>query len=100
MAELKEIITEKYNTAQSLGAVVEVIGSWVWAEFKTIPSPEVRTKLKAEGFKWNLKRKLWQYAGIPSKGNSKTPKELLKYKWGCFQIATPETDKSNGVVVI
>ena len=35
---------------------------WVWYEFETKPSEEVRAQLKEAGFHWNQNRGVWQHA--------------------------------------
>ena len=43
--------------------VVELVGSWIWIEFPTKPSPELRQALKDTGFFWNPKREAWCHSG-------------------------------------
>jgi len=45
-----------------------LVGSWVWAEFKSAPAQEVRDFLREVGFRWNKTRKAWQNAA----GNPRT----------------------------
>jgi hypothetical protein len=40
-----------------------VVGTWVWIGFDTIPDAATRDFLKAEGFRFNFKRKVWQHSG-------------------------------------
>jgi len=39
----------------------EVVGAWVWLSFDTKPDSETREYLKAEGFRWNRRRAVWQH---------------------------------------
>ncbi len=41
----------------------KVVGRWVWITFATIPDRETRDWLKAEGFRFNWKRQVWQHSG-------------------------------------
>ena len=40
-----------------------VVGAWVWVAFDAIPTTETRDFLKAEGFRFNFKRRVWQHSG-------------------------------------
>ena len=40
----------------SLADAVAVIGDWTWLSFHERPSAEVRTELKAEGYRFSSKR--------------------------------------------
>jgi hypothetical protein len=81
----KTLLTDKAACALSLGAVVEVVGSWVWARFDTKPDEITRERLKAENFHWNQKRKLWQWAGRPAAG-SPLGSNAIRAKYGAFEV--------------
>ncbi len=51
---LKSEIPEIWDRAQ-------VVGTWVWLEFRVPPLKEIRVKLKELGFHWNARRKSWQH---------------------------------------
>ena len=56
----------------------EVVGQWVWIEFDGKPSEEIRTKLKAVGFKWIKKRGKWAHnCGVHSRRGRINPR--VKY---------------------
>lgn len=38
-----------------------VVGQWVWCEFPSKPSADVRDFLKGSGFRWNADRAAWQH---------------------------------------
>ncbi len=38
-----------------------VVGRWVWCEFPSKPSADVRDFLKGSGFRWNADRAAWQH---------------------------------------
>lgn len=40
--------------------VAKVVGAWIWAEFPEKPSVETLAFLKARGYRFNPKRKVWQ----------------------------------------
>ncbi len=59
-------LIRKAEVAKQAGASrVEIIGRWVWAWFTGVPSPQARQVLKDARYKWNAKRKVWQFAGVP-----------------------------------
>lgn len=39
-----------------------IVGKWIWCSFPEKPSKEVIDWLKANNFKWNQTRKVWQNA--------------------------------------
>ena len=39
----------------------EVVGKWVWVQFKEQPSAEIRQQLAQLGFHWNRERQAWQH---------------------------------------
>ena len=44
------------------------VGRWIWCEFQSKPSAEIRTALKERGFRWNKGRNVWQHAcGFPTR---------------------------------
>lgn len=38
-----------------------IVGQWVWCEFPSKPSADVRDFLKGTGFRWNAERAAWQH---------------------------------------
>jgi hypothetical protein len=57
--EVREVIVAKAAVAKKCGAVVEIVGAWVWAYFSAKPDTETRETLKAEHFRWNPRRGCW-----------------------------------------
>ncbi len=49
------------NVLPDVYAVAEVVGKWVWVEFKRKPARKVRRELAELGFHWNNTRRLWQH---------------------------------------
>lgn len=65
-------------------AVAKVVGAWIWAEFAEKPSDEVRAFLKARGYRFNPKRKVWQNpCGIHSRKAPYDPRD----KYGVKAVA-------------
>ena len=64
----KSIILEvlEYCKVQALPA--RVVGSWVWIEFESKPSAEIRQGLKDMGFRWSKRRGQWAHnCGSPTR---------------------------------
>ena len=83
---LERILKEKARVAIELGATTELVGCWVWAKFETRPAPEVRERMLEAYYKWNAKRGVWQYAGIPCHG-SPAESAVVKAKYGARTFA-------------
>ena len=41
--------------------LAEVVGRWVWIQFKDTPAAEIRQQLAQLGFHWNRERQAWQH---------------------------------------
>jgi hypothetical protein len=41
--------------------LAEVVGKWVWIQFRETPAPELRQILAQLGFHWNRERQAWQH---------------------------------------
>jgi hypothetical protein len=41
--------------------LAEVVGKWVWVQFRETPAPELRQILAQLGFHWNRERQAWQH---------------------------------------
>ena len=41
--------------------LAEVVGKWVWVQFKETPTAEIRQQLAQLGFHWNRERQAWQH---------------------------------------
>ena len=56
--------------------LAEVVGKWVWVQFKEQPAAEVRQQLAQLGFHWNRDRQAWQHpCGQFSLGSAQDPHE-------------------------
>ena len=85
-------LTDRANETVKLGASVEVVGSWLWAEFPARPPRETLNSIKALDYHWNKKRKLWQFAGRPC-GHSRLDSNALRLKYGSVAVVTDEMTK-------
>lgn len=54
LMELKRLAPVAFNVAQ-------VVGKWVWVQFKDQPARETRQALAQLGFHWNNTRQTWQH---------------------------------------
>jgi len=41
--------------------LAQVVGRWVWVQFKAVPPAELRRQLAEFGFHWNRQRQAWQH---------------------------------------
>jgi len=57
-SESKSII-EVLEFCKELDLPARVVGRWVWIKFTEKPSKEIRTALKAMGFRWSHRRQQW-----------------------------------------
>jgi len=68
------------------GGTVEIVGQWYWASFTEKPSKELREMMKAAGYRWNPKRKVWQNANGAKCRHSKADTAWLKLKYGAVRV--------------
>ncbi len=55
-------VLSKLQTAlPEVFAAAEVVGKWVWVQFKETPAAEIRQQLAQLGFHWNRTRQAWQH---------------------------------------
>lgn len=71
------------------GITVELVGSWVWVSGNTFPHKDV---LKAMGFQWAAKKRMWNYHKEPwvRHGKREIPMEAIKAKYGCTRYEAME----------
>ena len=55
-------VIEAVKTRAEIAPYAKVVGQWVWLEFPGKPAEEIRSFIKAIGFRWNPKRNAWQHA--------------------------------------
>ena len=49
------------TTLPDVYRAAEVVGKWVWVQFKEQPAAEIRQQLAQLGFHWNRERQAWQH---------------------------------------
>ena len=49
------------NSLPDVYGIAEVVGKWVWVQFKDTPAAEIRQQLSQLGFHWNGNRQVWQH---------------------------------------
>jgi hypothetical protein len=49
------------TASPELYRLAEVVGKWVWVQFKDQPAAEIRQQLAQLGFHWNRDRHAWQH---------------------------------------
>ena len=81
-----------YCQKQELPA--RVVGKWVWIEFESKPSAEVRQGLKDMGFRWSKRRGQWAH----NCGHSSRPARSYR-PWDKYQTTTPESFVNAGMGV-
>lgn len=71
------------------GITVELVGCWIWVSGNTFPH---RDTLKALGFQWASKKRMWAYHKEPYERHSKKeiPMDEIKAKYGCTRYASAE----------
>ena len=60
-SESKSIL-EVLDYCKSQHLPARVVGQWVWIEFESKPSAEVRQGLKDMGFRWSRRRGQWSHS--------------------------------------
>ncbi len=64
----------------NLNIVIEICGSWIWISGNTFP---VKDALKANGFRWAPKKKMWQWHSPEEKSKSRgLDMDLIRNKYG------------------
>ena len=64
------------KTCQEALNVAKVVGAWIWCEFPAKPTADTLAFLKARGYRFNPKRKVWQNAcGIHSRRAPYDPRD-------------------------
>lgn len=67
------------------GLDIEIIGAWVWVSGNTQAHKEA---LKAAGYWWMNKKKMWAFKGKPSSGRGNTTLEEMREKYGSEKVYT------------
>lgn len=82
--EMQRVITEIQATNPEILKGLYAVGDWLWLEFDSVPDEDVRNSIRALGFHWNRKRKLWQCScGVYSRHSDEDPRP----KYGCVPVS-------------
>lgn len=69
---------------------IELVGKWIWISGNTYP---LRNELKAAGFMFAPKKKMWYYKGTESSGRGDLSIEEIKMKYGSTKIMPKDGSK-------
>jgi hypothetical protein len=90
--------TEKHNLIevvefcrqQGIADKAEIVGRWVWVEFDTKPSSELRQAMKDFGFRWSKRRGRWAHnCGHYSRPGQRDP----RFTYGHISLDEAEVSK-------
>ena len=81
-------IQQQAILAATLGAHVEITGSWVWAQFNTRPESSVLIQLKAHKWIWCKSKVKWAWRGAPCHSKKTMSWEYIVNKYGIKEIET------------
>ncbi|MBI3852570.1 MAG: hypothetical protein HY298_20120 [Verrucomicrobia bacterium] len=56
-----KVLNQLFTTLPDVYRLAEVVGKWVWVEFRETPAAEIRQQLAQLGFHWNGQRQTWQH---------------------------------------
>ena len=56
-----KVLTLLHQQLPAAYRLAEVVGKWIWVQFKEQPSAEIRQQLAQLGFHWNRERQAWQH---------------------------------------
>ena len=56
-----EVLSLLHTVNPELFNLAEVVGKWIWVQFKEQPAPTLRQQLAQVGFHWNRERQAWQH---------------------------------------
>ena len=57
----EKVLNLLLNGQPEIYRLAEVVGKWVWVQFKETPAAEIRQQLAQLGFHWNRERQAWQH---------------------------------------
>ena len=61
MLPTPKVLNLLLTTLPDVYRAAEVVGKWVWVQFKEQPAAEIRQQLAQLGFHWNRERQAWQH---------------------------------------
>ena len=56
-----KVLTALHQQLPAAYRLAEVVGRWIWVQFKEQPTAEIRQQLAQLGFHWNRERQAWQH---------------------------------------
>ena len=56
-----KVLTALHQQLPAAYRLAEVVGRWIWVQFKEQPTAEIRRQLAQLGFHWNRERQAWQH---------------------------------------
>ena len=56
-----KVLTLLHQQLPAAYRLAEVVGKWIWVQFKEQPAAEIRQQLAQLGFHWNRDRQAWQH---------------------------------------
>ena len=56
-----KVLTLLHQQLPAAYRLAEVVGKWIWVQFKEQPAAEIRQQLDQLGFHWNRERQAWQH---------------------------------------
>ena len=56
-----KVLTLLHQQLPAVYRLAEVVGKWIWVQFKEQPAAEIRQQLAQLGFHWNRERQAWQH---------------------------------------
>ena len=56
-----KVLTALHQQLPAAYRLAEVVGKWIWVQFKEQPTAEIRQQLAQLGFHWNRERQAWQH---------------------------------------
>ena len=75
-----KVLTLLHQQLPAAYRLAEVVGKWVWVQFKEQPTAEIRQALAQLGFHWNRERQAWQHpCGQFSLSSSGDPREKYSH---------------------
>jgi len=81
--EMQRVILSITESNPDILKGLYAVGDWLWLEFDSKPDENVRNNIKALGFHWNKRRKLWQCScGVYSRPSEDDPR--IKYPMARF----------------
>lgn len=88
---IEQDITKAIQIIKSVGCNAEVTGAWVWVHGNLKTNKPARDILKANGFKFASKKKLWYFAAVASGGrHGGKDMRYIRTKYGSIKIGSDD----------